>query len=82
MSKIGNKIRSQDQFGESFHMKLKDGEDVVQTWMGSFCSIFLMAVIILYTIQKVDVLMEKKDVDILTSLNDSYLDSNFIFSNK
>ena len=63
-------------------MKLKDGEDVVQTWMGSLCSIFLMAVICVYTIQKIDVLMEKKDVDILTALNDSYLDSDFIFSNK
>ena len=78
--KIGGKMQGQDQFGMTFHMKLSDGEDVVPTWMGAFCSMVLMFILLAYTLQKVEVMLSKKDVDILTALNDSYLDSDFSFN--
>ena len=77
--KIGASIRKQDKFSEGFQMKLADGENSVPTWMGTLCSIILLIVIILYTVQKIEVLLTKKDVDVLTAINDTHLDSEFHF---
>ena len=63
-------------------MKLTDGEDDVKTWMGSFCSLLLTVVMFAYTVQKIEVMISKKDIDILTALYDSYLDSDFDFGAK
>ena len=41
-----------------------------------------MIIILLYSIQKIDVMISKKDVNILTAINDAYLDSDFSFSFK
>ena len=48
--------------------------------MGACCSILLMIILLLYTIQKFEVMFSKKDVDILTAIGDSYLDSDFGFT--
>ena len=50
--------------------------------MGAFCSLFLTIVLLAYTMQKIEVMISKKDIDILTSLNDSYFDSDFSFGFK
>ena len=77
--KFGLKLKGQDQFGMTFHMKLSDGEDFVTTWMGAFCSMVLMLILLAITVNKIEIMFSKKDVDILTALNDSYLDSDFSF---
>lgn len=46
-------------------MKLdNDGDDNLRSIMGAFCTIFLTFVVIIYSLQKLDVFIEKKDVDI------------------
>ena len=82
LERIGARIRKQDKFGDGFHMKLSDGEDGVTSWMGTLCSIFLVIVLVMYTAQKIQVLVDKKGVSILTALNDSVLDPDFKFSYK
>ena len=75
-------IKRQDKFSEGFHMKLTNGEDTVPTWMGTLCTILLFLIILAYTVQKMEVLFSKKDIDIITALNDSSLDSDFRFGSE
>ena len=51
-------------------MKLDDGEDGKRSVAGASCSIFVLVVVILYTYLKVDVLVRRKDVDVLQTVND------------
>lgn len=51
-------------------MKLDDGVEGIQSWMGSLCSIILATVMLAYMYQKMDVLIARKDVDVLSTVND------------
>ena len=48
-------------------MKLKDGSDTVPTVAGFFFSIFLPFMLISYSYQKFDILLNKKDAKIFTT---------------
>lgn len=61
-------------------MKLNgNGQSTVATWMGSLCTIFVLIVLAVYSYQKVDVMLEKKDVDILSVVYDSYFGNEQVF---
>ena len=64
-------IKSQDGFGEGFSMTLDQG-DQVRTIMGTFCSLFLLLITLAYAYQKLDVLLQKKDVDVLSTTKDMF----------
>ena len=49
--------------------------------MGAFFSILIVAVTISYAYQKMDLLVNRKDVDILSTIRDSYYDHNYQFNN-
>ena len=36
------------------------------SWCGGFCSIFLLVILLIYTTQKFDVLVNMRDVDLIT----------------
>lgn len=61
-------------------MKLDRGEDSIKSLMGSFCSIILTIIILTYAIQKLDVFLGKKDVDILSTVNDLHFTDDDVFS--
>ena len=61
-------------------MKLDGGEEGLKSWMGSLCSIILATVMLAYMYQKMDVLIARKDVDVLSTINDQYYEDDFIFS--
>lgn len=42
-----------------------DESDQVRSIMGSFCSLFLLLITLAYSYQKAEILMNKKDVDVL-----------------
>ena len=48
--------------------------------MGSLCSVLLFAIVTLYAYQKVEILIQKKSVDIITTLKEFALTSDDIFS--
>ena len=77
--KVGDGLKTRDSFGDAFHMKLDNGDDVVRSVMGSICSILVLAVVVLYMYQKTDVLISKKDVDVLSTINDSHFNPDYIF---
>lgn len=51
-------------------MKIDGGEVGIKSWMGSLCSIILATVMLAYMYQKMDVLIARKDVDVLSTIND------------
>ena len=74
--KLFSLVSSQDMFGESFTMKLESDSDSIKTVFGSLCSIILLMVTLFYAYLKLDVLMEKKDVNVLSTVKDLYFDNN------
>ena len=63
-------------------MKLDAGSDSTKSIMGSICSILLFILMTTYSYQKMDVLIARKDVDILSTTNDKHWTDDDIFSAK
>ena len=76
---MDNFVKKQDWFGQSFRMKLDEGHDAKNSFLGGVCSLILLIVIIVYAYQKADVLIYKKDVDILSTTNEAFFDADHIF---
>ena len=70
-------------FAESFRMRFDKGKSALTSWVGSFCSIFLTVIVLAYTYQKINVLIDKKDVDVLQTTKFQALtdDDTFSFTN-
>ena len=75
-----NSLMSRDYFGEQFRMKLDAGNQSLPSIFGSVMSIFITIVIILFTCLKADVLIQKKDVDILSTIYDRYFTNEDVFN--
>ena len=62
-------------------MKLdgKSGTKSLPSCTGTLCSLFLLIILINYTILKVDVLLQKKDVDILSTINLNFFTQDDVF---
>ena len=76
------KFKQQDSFGEHFFASLDDEKFMMQTYLGSIGSIVIMMLTFLYAYQKADVIIKKKDVDILSTTRDLYWSPDKQFSNK
>jgi len=50
--------------------------------MGSLCSILLILVVGVFTFQKIDIWLNKKDVDIVSSISSGYFTSDYIFNHE
>ena len=59
-----------------------EGESHLRSYMGAFCSILLIFVVLIYSYQKFDVFLARKDVDILSAVNDFHFTDDDIFSYK
>ena len=53
-----------DQFGETFTMKIDDTNTEIKSSMGAFCSIILILVVSSFMYQKVDIWLQREDVDV------------------
>ena len=71
-STIESKLKDQDQFGETFHMKLDGASDDLRSILGALCSLVLFLIVLGFAYLKADVLINKKDVDILSTVNDNF----------
>ena len=60
-------------------MSLDYGRDTLQTYAGLFFSVLLFIFVSFYAAQKVDILINKKDVDVLSVVNKNFYDSKYIF---
>ena len=75
-----NAFKSQDIFGQGYHMKLDQGKSVLKSLGGAICSIILFATILGFTLQKVKILMNRNDTDILSTKLDLHYANDEIFS--
>ena len=60
-------------------MKLDGGQETTNSCLGGILSFILVAIILLFTYQKFDVFLNKKDVDILSTINENFIDEGAIF---
>ena len=74
------KMLSIDRFGEEFLMKFDGGRKKLQTCTGTFMSILMLIILVIYTMLKVDVLISKNQVDIISAINEDHFDENLTFS--
>ena len=77
-----SKFTSIDAFGENFDMKIDKSNDVLKTQFGSLLTILVYVIVIAYTYIKIDVLIEKKDVDIMSTTMIDSISTDFIADNK
>ena len=80
LEKCKNKFKEQDSFGENFFMTIDGERQLSQSYMGSLCTILIFLMTLLYTVQKFEVLIAKKDVDVLSAKKDLVLSSEDEFS--
>ena len=72
-------MKNTDIFAQQFEMRTDDGSKAHGSYAGFFCTVILCLLILSYTYQKIDVLQNKKDVDILATTTHSYYNPDFIF---
>lgn len=60
-------------------MRLDSGNGSLKSIVGSLMSLILLGVLLLFTYLKADVLINKKDVDVLSTINDNFYTSDDIF---
>ena len=63
-------------------MRLDDGEASISTFTGALCSLLIVILLVLYFYLKLDVLVYRKDVDVLSTLKDYQFDDREIFSHQ
>ena len=73
-------FKSFDAFGENFNMKLDKQNSVLKTSVGSLLTILAYLVVLLYTYLKVDVWVQKKDVDIMQTKMIDHFPNDYIVS--
>ena len=63
-------------------MKIDAGQEATTSCVGGILSLILFGVIIIFALQKADILINKKDVDILSTVNDKYFDADHVFNHE
>ena len=82
LSRVGRRIKQSDQFDETFFMKIKDDQESLQSWMGSFLTIFSSLIVIGFIYTKFVAWENQADIDIITLIKDSHFDYNEKFSSE
>ena len=63
-------------------MKLDDGDQYVNSYLGAFCSIFLLITVFLYSVKRTQVLFERNDVDVLQTVETNAFTDDYRFSSE
>lgn len=61
-------------------MRLDEGSEDLRSVVGSLCSMILFLVVLMFSYLKYTVLRDKKDVDILSAINESFYDETYTLS--
>ena len=71
-----------DRFGESFTMKFEGGKTQLKSITGTTLTILLIIILLGYTALKVDNLIKRSKVDIISAVNEDFYDENYRFGAK
>ena len=66
-------------FEESYSMRLTDDDGSLKSYLGSACSLFLLVLTLIYAYFKFEVLLQKSDANILSTVNDLHFTDDFVF---
>ena len=75
-----DKLMSFDAFGENFNMKLDQQNSILKTYVGSILTILAYSIVFMYTYLKSDTFINKKDVDIMSTVMIDHLPNDYIVS--
>ena len=70
--RAGSYLMEYDSFGETFKMKLDAGQAALPSIMGTILSLLSFLIVLGYTVQKFDILITRKDVDVAMSVEDTF----------
>ena len=82
MTGINEAAKGQDMFGQEYQMKLEGGEQEIKSGLGTFCSLILLGITIIYAYQKLNIFLGKKDISIMLSAKDMYFNDQDRFTHK
>ena len=82
MRGIIDTVKGQDQFGDVFRMRIDKSNKETTSIVGGICSVLLTLMIITYGYLKSDVLINKKDVDILSTVNEYFFSEEEVFNHE
>ena len=77
---IGRSFKRIDLFSESFQMELDVNDSAYRSYMGAFCTIVVAFFVLAFTLTKLQTLINRKDVDIMSLAEDSAIDEDEVFS--
>ena len=60
-------------------MKLNEGKEGIPSWMGAICTVILFLIVLAYTAQKLEIMISKKDFDIVSAIRQSYFSTDDYF---
>ena len=75
--RLFDKVIGLDSFGQSFSMKLHDGMDKLHTLSGLTFSVLLVLIMMGYTFQKIDILQNRRDFSILSTIKENFYDQDY-----
>ena len=79
-SKFYKKFLAVDRFGESFKMRIDRENFMLQSSLGTLCSVILFLLMIAFSAYKITILESRDFVDILESVEINHFDSDHVFS--
>ena len=80
--KVGEIILDRDAFGEGFAFTLPNGKEKYTTWCGVLFTAIIYALIVLYGVMKLGKVTGYADTQIIESKEDSFFDSDYIWSSQ
>ena len=57
----------------------EDGTVALSSWMGSLCSLLFLMVVTMYTIHKSEIMLYRRDHNVIESMTDSSFDTSYVF---
>ena len=73
------KVLNLDTFAENFTIKFDQGKSNFPTLIGSILSILMFALTITYTVQKTEIMFNKKGIDVITAEKTNYFPTDYKF---
>ena len=75
-------LKKYDWFGRPFGLKMDTGKGQVKSFMGTLCTLTWIIIMVVFALQKIDTLIGKKSIRILSSVKDLYFkdDNEFDYS--
>ena len=73
------KVLDQDQFSQQFRMKIHEEFAALPSPSGLVFTLILFIILFGYFVQKTDILLNRRDVDVMLAVKQNFYDENYVF---